>query len=234
MPRWKDADAPDSVMDDLLGPPREDEGFAAALAAHTRTTAQTSVHPGVRKSYSRPPHPTTAYLSKPKRSRRNDTKRTSRVPNALMDPEAWDDSALVSAWEEAEKEYRIYHSMDGEIKEKERSMDKEEETKTDKGDEEERPLLPSQDDSEAKVDNSTDPAAQDKQEPTVQDSSEPEREHEPHEPPSSTQPPTILPMAPPIDPSQLGDESLSNMLMAWYYAGYYTAQFQARRGGGDE
>jgi len=45
----------------------------------------------------------------------------------------------------------------------------------------------------------------------------------------SAEPHAHTPPAPLIDPSTVGDEHLSKMLMAWYYAGYYTGLYQSQQ-----
>jgi hypothetical protein len=35
-------------------------------------------------------------------------------------------------------------------------------------------------------------------------------------------------VAPPPGPGVVGDDDLSNLLMAWYYSGYYTGYYQVR------
>ncbi|RKP14407.1 hypothetical protein BJ684DRAFT_19185 [Piptocephalis cylindrospora] len=208
MPRWMDADAPNKGLDDLLTPADQEDDFTAALAAHASAAqAPTNMHSGSR-TFTRDPSP---YSSRRGASRSYGPKRSkpsSKISSALMDPEAWDDSALVSAWEEAEQEYREHHGMDRMVKEKiKEEKEKKEEKKEEKEEEEEEedkdeiPCNSLSDEPECPSDNTPTPVATSNNRPA--------------------------PMVPPIDPSQLGDESLSNMLMAWYYAGYYTAQYQA-------
>ncbi|KAF4119424.1 Survival motor neuron protein (SMN) [Geosmithia morbida] len=125
---------------------------------------------------------------------------------ALSHEEVWDDSALIDSWNQALDEYTKYHSIiakGGSIKDLEDAV------------------LSSSTAATNKVNGSTKTADRE----AVEVTDEPTEEAEPTE---------GLPSAPPGPPPQvlLGtvqDEGLKKLLMAWYYAGYYTGLFEGQQ-----
>ncbi|KAL4809126.1 hypothetical protein BDV18DRAFT_94895 [Aspergillus unguis] len=148
---------------------------------------------------------------------------------ALTQEEIWDDSALVHSWDEAVEEYKLYHSIAA------------------KGENVEDVLREAQAAAEAdagpslawaKVDDEVDDDMADAQaEPSAVETNGPETtnvsearqdiaaaaEVEPAAAAGPAQPP--MPMAFP----QVQDEGLKNVMMAWYYAGYYTALYEEQQ-----
>ncbi|KAL4986448.1 hypothetical protein BDW68DRAFT_163195 [Aspergillus falconensis] len=153
-------------------------------------------------------------------------KGTSR---ALTQEEIWDDSALVQSWDEAVEEYKLYHSIaaKGEnvedvLREAEAAAEAEAgpsmswaqvEKDEDMADAAADSVQLAAASAETHV-SQTDGSAQEKQHQDAAASAGPQAQ-------ASTMPYPAFP--------QTQDEALKNLMMAWYYAGYYTALYQEQQ-----
>ncbi|KAL5000643.1 hypothetical protein BDV10DRAFT_161665 [Aspergillus recurvatus] len=149
---------------------------------------------------------------------------------ALTQEEIWDDSALVQSWDEAVEEYKLYHSIaaKGEnvedvLREAEAAAEAEAgpsmswaqiEKDDDMADIDADSIRPAAASAETHVSQKADGSAQVKQHQDSAAAAGPQ-----------AQAPTMpLPAFP-----QTEDEGLKNLMMAWYYAGYYTALYQEQQ-----
>ncbi|KAI1430584.1 hypothetical protein GGR50DRAFT_690367 [Xylaria sp. CBS 124048] len=133
----------------------------------------------------------------------------------LTHDEIWDDSALINSWDEALKEYNTYHSIHkngGNVNDL---------------------LKPKPEESEdARRSLSEVPAAPRGEEPeTILESREDNEVHGQRagDTANRSNHPRMEPLPSPLGVlSTMRDESLKQLLMAWYYAGYYTGVYEAR------
>ncbi|KAL1612235.1 hypothetical protein SLS60_000459 [Paraconiothyrium brasiliense] len=152
---------------------------------------------------------------------------------SLDDRSAWDDSALINSWDDAVAEYQKYHSISKSGKRLEDVLTEEEleRLRGDYGD-----LL--QERTGSGVDPITDPDAtdpappqgqtdgeqlsrvgdagvKDRAPPVTEGSAEATGTDRPHDGPfSASMPHALL--------GSVRDENMKNLMMSWYYAGYYT------------
>ncbi|KAL4978139.1 hypothetical protein BDW66DRAFT_149564 [Aspergillus desertorum] len=154
-------------------------------------------------------------------------KGSSRI---LTQEEIWDDSALVKSWDEAVEEYKLYHSIaaKGEnvediLREAEAATEAEAgpsmswaqvEKDDDMADVNADSVQPAAASAETHVSHNADGPAQVKQHQNTTAAAGPQA-------PEPTMP------CPAFFPTQ--DEGLKNLMMAWYYAGYYTALYQEQQ-----
>ncbi|KAF2002741.1 hypothetical protein P154DRAFT_573938 [Amniculicola lignicola CBS 123094] len=146
---------------------------------------------------------------------------------SLQKADVWDDNELLQGWEEAQAEYKQYHSIRGKRPEEVLTKD------------ELRELFTEYDDvMDDVVENPTSEKTE---------SQEPVKETAPAEEPAASghQEVTTKTAAPHVQPAEaptaatmpqavLGtvqDENLKNLMMSWYYAGYYTALCQGQQQG---
>ncbi|OJJ03778.1 hypothetical protein ASPVEDRAFT_73409 [Aspergillus versicolor CBS 583.65] len=141
---------------------------------------------------------------------------------ALTQEEIWDDSALVQSWDEAVEEYKLYHSIHAKGENVEDVLREAQEA----AEAEAAPAL-----SWAPVEKDDDMADVDAAEPTAVETHAPQMTNGPAQ--SKLEPPAgTAPQAPPMPlPGfpQGQDEGLKNLMMAWYYAGYYTALYEEQQ-----
>ncbi|KAL3437756.1 hypothetical protein BDV09DRAFT_161941 [Aspergillus tetrazonus] len=152
---------------------------------------------------------------------------------ALTQEEIWDDSALVQSWDEAVEEYKLYHSIAA------------------KGENVEDVLREAEAAAEAetgpsmswaqveKDDDMADVNAADSFQPVAapaetqgmqaQEAAGSEQVKQEQETAAAAGPQAQAPTMPYPAFPQTQDEGLKNLMMAWYYAGYYTALYQEQQ-----
>ncbi|RMJ26431.1 hypothetical protein PHISP_02703 [Aspergillus sp. HF37] len=146
--------------------------------------------------------------------------KTKNAARPLTHDEIWDDSALIQSWDEAVEEYKLYHSIhakgenvDDVLREAEAA---------------EEP--PEQDDymdaeNEAPADGNVQaeiPAAAEQKVQELQ-----QREGASHVPGISLA--AGAGAAPQAALGQVQDEGLKNLMMSWYFAGYYTGLYEGQQ-----
>ncbi|OJJ53067.1 hypothetical protein ASPSYDRAFT_51169 [Aspergillus sydowii CBS 593.65] len=140
---------------------------------------------------------------------------------ALTQEEIWDDSALVQSWDEAVEEYKLYHSIHAKGENVEDVLREAQEA----AEAESAPAL-----SWAPVEKDDDMADADAAEPAAAETHAQQTTNGPAQ--TEPEPMAGAPQAPPMPfPAfpQGQDEGLKNLMMAWYYAGYYTAQYEEQQ-----
>ncbi|KAL4929561.1 uncharacterized protein BDV17DRAFT_261220 [Aspergillus undulatus] len=148
---------------------------------------------------------------------------------ALTQEEIWDDSALVQSWDEAVEEYRLYHSIAAKGENVEDVL-REAEAAAEAG------AGPSM--SWAQVENDDDMADADAEpveaaaaathvSQVANDSAQLQQETAAAAGPAQA---PVMPY-PAFPPGQ--DEGLKNLMMAWYFAGYYTARYEEQQRAGE-
>ncbi|BCS28950.1 uncharacterized protein APUU_70520S [Aspergillus puulaauensis] len=140
---------------------------------------------------------------------------------ALTQEEIWDDSALVQSWDEAVEEYKLYHSIHAKGENVEDVLREAQEA----AEAEAAPALSwaliEKDEDMADV-NAAEPAAAETHAPQTTNGS---AQAKPGPTPVDPQaPPMPLPVFP-----QGQNEGLKNLMMSWYYAGYYTALYEEQQ-----
>ncbi|KAL4782383.1 hypothetical protein BJX76DRAFT_332875 [Aspergillus varians] len=141
---------------------------------------------------------------------------------ALTQEEIWDDSALVQSWDEAVEEYKLYHSIQAKGENVEDVLREAEAA----ADAESGPAL-----SWAPVEKDSDMADLDTSEPAAAGTHVPQTENgsvQVNQETAAGTRPQAPPMPHPVFP-QAQDEGLRNLMMAWYYAGYYTAVYEEQQ-----
>ncbi|KAK5138293.1 hypothetical protein LTR08_003354 [Meristemomyces frigidus] len=141
------------------------------------------------------------------------------VKQELKHEEVWDDSALVNSWNEALSEYKKYHSLAAKGEKVNVTLDRVEEDITD--------VVASQAVDEEKEEK----PKHDHDQPAMTNGhaiySKPERPAtsptEAHQVPNA---PTMLPQA---LLNTVQDEGMRNLMMSWYYAGYYTGLYEGQQ-----
>ncbi|KAL4734374.1 hypothetical protein BDV11DRAFT_198278 [Aspergillus similis] len=150
---------------------------------------------------------------------------------ALTQEEIWDDSALVQSWDEAVEEYKLYHSIaaKGEnvedvLREAEAAAEVEAGTSMSWAQVE-------KDDDMADV-NAADPvqsAAAPAETHVMQEAAGSEQVKQQQETAAAAGPQAQAPTVPYPAFPQTQDQGLKNLMMAWYYAGYYTALYEQQQ-----
>ncbi|KAL4813084.1 hypothetical protein BDW67DRAFT_169063 [Aspergillus spinulosporus] len=143
---------------------------------------------------------------------------------ALTQEEIWDDSALVQSWDEAVEEYKLYHSIAA------------------KGENVEDVLREAEAAAEVEVGPSMSWAQVEKEDEmadanaadSIQSAAAPAETHgmqvkQKQETEAAAGPQAQAPAMPYSAFPQTQDEGLKNLMMAWYYAGYYTALYQEQQ-----
>ncbi|CBX91869.1 hypothetical protein IAQ61_000086 [Plenodomus lingam] len=162
----------------------------------------------------------------------------------ISDKNAWDDSLLINSWDDAVAEYKRYHSIQKSGKKLEDVLTEEEleELREDHGhlmEEAETPISRATTNGDAEdqdADMELESSEEDHSASQVQAQQAPESA-KPQ--PQQDQPPNIA--APMLQNEPLGasmpqallgsvqDENLKNIMMSWYYAGYYTGLHVGRQ-----
>ncbi|KAK3627257.1 hypothetical protein LTR56_013759 [Elasticomyces elasticus] len=140
--------------------------------------------------------------------------------------EVWDDSALVNSWNEALEEYKKYHSLAAKGEKIELVLDRVEKGEVETGDLEGVNATTSAGISVLVNGNST------------SSTNSTYRPVEEGSLPAVTQPSTttqVMPAAsataavPQMLLNQVQDDGLKNVMMSWYYAGYYTGLYEGQQ-----
>ncbi|KAL4937592.1 hypothetical protein BDV06DRAFT_70211 [Aspergillus oleicola] len=149
---------------------------------------------------------------------------------ALTQEEIWDDSALVQSWDEAVEEYRLYHSIAAKGENVEDVLrEAEEAAQTDAGPSlswaqvEEEDMADAMPEPETGFVEGTAQAAATHVSQVATESAHVKSENAAAA--GSAQAPAMP--YPAFSPGQ--DEGLKNLMMAWYYAGYYTALYEEQQ-----
>ncbi|GLI78622.1 hypothetical protein PoHVEF18_006942 [Penicillium ochrochloron] len=152
---------------------------------------------------------------------------------SLTHEEIWDDSALVQSWDEAVEEYKLYHSIHAKgeniedvLKEAEAAGLDEEQNFCVAGD-----VIAEDDAMEAETEETVEPAAA-----HFTQTTEPSAQEKPPVAegsgatigPGPTFPAGAMPMPGAVLP-HVQDENLKNLMMSWYFAGYYTGLYEGRQ-----
>ncbi|CAM0141442.1 hypothetical protein VKS41_003849 [Umbelopsis sp. WA50703] len=176
------------------------------------------------------------------------------IPISTENNDAWDDTALIEAWDEAVKEYQTYHSAsapdDPPFSNKPAKLDSTfHESRQQENRQDRKRVAPKV----AKEING--PSANKKARRVKTPAAKPELRQEEHTATEEAQSErhhsdwnqnywayqsyqdnigSSIPPPPPPNPPQASaaageDEALSNLMMAWYYSGYYTGYYQAMR-----
>ncbi|KAJ5812368.1 hypothetical protein N7474_008669 [Penicillium riverlandense] len=142
---------------------------------------------------------------------------------ALTHEEIWDDSALVRSWDEAVEEYQLYHSIHAKgenVEDVLREAEREEADVVDEGDLAEDTLM----------EGGSDEPIPDVLQPAQKSDVPPADEGVPAASAAATPPASGMPMPHPAL-AQVQDEGLKNLMMAWYFAGYYTGLHEGQQQG---
>ncbi|KAJ5570422.1 uncharacterized protein N7459_009852 [Penicillium hispanicum] len=151
---------------------------------------------------------------------------------SLTHEEIWDDSALVRSWDEAVEEYQLYHSIyaKGESVEdalKEAEVDGLAEESYEPPEAESLDTdVPMEGETEEETASSSNPQIPPTRtlDPQVSTS----QESVPADAPGPKFPTGAMPMPEPIL-SNMQDEGLKRLMMAWYFAGYYTGLYEGQQ-----
>ncbi|KAL3491450.1 hypothetical protein BJX62DRAFT_205133 [Aspergillus germanicus] len=149
----------------------------------------------------------------------------------LTQEEIWDDSALVQSWDEAVEEYRLYHSIHAKGENVEDVL---REAEAAAQEEAEAAAAAGAAGSWTRVDLEKDDDMADAEPATAAHVPEATGSTQPLDQPSKDAStaawtaPQAGGMPHPGFP-QGQDEGLKNLMMSWYYAGYYTAQYEAQQ-----
>ncbi|PYH97583.1 hypothetical protein BO71DRAFT_416915 [Aspergillus ellipticus CBS 707.79] len=176
--------------------------------------------------------------------------KTKNANRPLTQEEIWDDSALVQSWDEAVEEYKLYHSIQARGENVEDVLREAEAVENPDVIQDDQPVDDTADHMDADVDVAVvDPAANatapvdthqvsqvDTSLGTVLTSDQAmgglERPSVPsNQETTQTAGPGSLGAAPMPHPalSQVKDEGLKNLMMSWYFAGYYTGLYEGQQ-----
>ncbi|KAF9887604.1 hypothetical protein FE257_009817 [Aspergillus nanangensis] len=155
--------------------------------------------------------------------------KNKNATKALTQEEIWDDSALVQSWDEAVDEYKLYHSIQARGQNIEDVL-REAELAEKAGDAQ----IPAMDidhdhmQAEPELPKVTPEATQAAQQNVSQSTGEPVAQSENQK---NGQPHTVAsgPGIPQTALAQVQDEGLKNLMMSWYYAGYYTGLYEGQQ-----
>ncbi|KAJ5889789.1 hypothetical protein N7504_010599 [Penicillium tannophilum] len=153
--------------------------------------------------------------------------------NTLTHEEIWDDSSLVRSWDDAVEEYQLYHSIHAKGENVEDVLREAEET----GLTEEGPIVDAE---EADVQDvameyepeGTNVSAPNVTAPVAKPALEASQQSAPEVATPAAGGPKIPAAAMPMPEAvlaQVQDESLKKLMMAWYYAGYYTGLHEGQQ-----
>ncbi|PWY86284.1 hypothetical protein BO70DRAFT_225000 [Aspergillus heteromorphus CBS 117.55] len=168
--------------------------------------------------------------------------KTKNANKPLTQEEIWDDSALVQSWDEAVEEYKLYHSIQAKGENVEDVLREAEAAENAGLVQDDQPVDDTADHMDADVDvlvvdaaaSTTAPvgAHQVPQVDTTQTMGGPEQSSVPsiHETTQTAGPGSVA-AAPMPHPalSQVQDEGLKNLMMSWYFAGYYTGLYEGQQ-----
>ncbi|KAL4755159.1 hypothetical protein BDW72DRAFT_164228 [Aspergillus terricola var. indicus] len=150
---------------------------------------------------------------------------------ALTQEEIWDDSALVQSWDEAVEEYKLYHSIAAKGENVEDVLREAEAA----AEVEAGPSMSwaqvEKDDHMADVNvaDSVQSATAAAETHGMQEAARSEQVEQQQGTAAAARPQTQASTMPYPAFPQTQDEGLKNLMMAWYYAGYYTALYQEQQ-----
>ncbi|KAL4899119.1 hypothetical protein BDW74DRAFT_163907 [Aspergillus multicolor] len=152
---------------------------------------------------------------------------------ALTQEQIWDDSALVQSWDEAVEEYKLYHSIAAKGENVEDVLrEAEAAAEVEAGPSMSWAQVEKDDDMADVVADAYEPAAAAAETHVSQTQAVEETAQVKQPQESAAAAGTAQSQAPtmpyPAFP-QTQDEGLKNLMMAWYYAGYYTALYQEQQ-----
>ncbi|KAM5437716.1 hypothetical protein MferCBS31731_005475 [Microsporum ferrugineum] len=177
-------------------------------------------------------------MKKRKRSSKNKT---------LTQEEIWDDSALLESWEEAAEEYKLYHSIRAKgqrvedvLREAEESNGNEDDMQIETGPEPEEArgeemvanassnvIVEDSDENIKHTDTCTTTQTEDGTAPEVAMATDQTYSEAPASGSFAGMPQMVLNGAP--NPPSIQDEGLKNLMMSWYFAGYYTGLYEGQQ-----
>ncbi|KAJ5757911.1 uncharacterized protein N7511_006605, partial [Penicillium nucicola] len=137
----------------------------------------------------------------------------------LTQEEIWDDSALLQSWDDAVEEYQLYHSIHAKGENVEDVLRNAEESGVSVEDE----VV----EAEADVDVAENDVILEKEDASM-DIHEPAKLSGSASSLNPEVPTTDLPMPHPAM-ANVQDEALKNLMMSWYYAGYYTGVYDGQQ-----
>ncbi len=162
------------------------------------------------------------------------------LKSVLNDPDAWEDKELVDSWNAAYDEYKKFHSIHASGKSLVEALTKEEIEDLQSrglGLGKKRPREGDEDEQEADEDGCVDESYEEEIVEQIREIpiatngySDTVAGMEDVAPTSSTMEPS-KPDIPEVLMSSVQDESLKNLMMAWYWAGYYTGLQQGQNAG---
>ncbi|KAF2430662.1 hypothetical protein EJ08DRAFT_588712 [Tothia fuscella] len=149
----------------------------------------------------------------------------------LSDPRVWDDTVLVESWNEALEEYKKYHSIHAQGKRLEDVLTDEELVRLKMKRPPREPVKEIQVHDVVQEDDVNMAIAGEEREPQVPtnmtngttESHAPQKEQSASKkaPVVATMPQTLL--------ANVQDDNLKNLMMSWYYAGYYTGLYEGQQ-----
>ncbi|KAJ5653440.1 hypothetical protein N7490_000443 [Penicillium lividum] len=147
----------------------------------------------------------------------------------LTHEEIWDDSSLVRSWDDAVEEYQLYHSIHAKGENVEDVLREAEETRLSEEGRSKKDAdeVDVQDVAmEEPEDTNVSAPAPSVIKPTLEDVSQQTAQGSPGG--GLNVPAGTMPMPEPLL-AQVQDESLKRLMMAWYYAGYYTGLHEGQQ-----
>ncbi|PKY01896.1 hypothetical protein P168DRAFT_306144 [Aspergillus campestris IBT 28561] len=162
--------------------------------------------------------------------------KTKNASKALTQEEIWDDSALVQSWDEAVEEYKLYHSIHAKGENVDDVLrEAEDAEQAARGDNVQVDAMEEGEDGEegAEAEGQCVEAAQTTEGPAAASNPPPaggnqQQQQSAPTATAATAPATATPMPHPLL-SQVQDEGLKNLMMSWYYAGYYTGLYEGQQ-----
>ncbi|KAE8359380.1 hypothetical protein BDV27DRAFT_136243 [Aspergillus caelatus] len=161
--------------------------------------------------------------------------KNKNATKALTQEEIWDDSALVQSWDEAVEEYKLYHSIHAKgenVEDVLRDAQEAENGQVVQGDG--QGVVDEDDHMEADVDEPViDPVAASSEAQNIPRADVSQSTASPDVPVQGTNhtagPSPMAAAMPQTVLSQVQDEGLKNLMMSWYFAGYYTGLYEGQQ-----
>ncbi|PLB33345.1 uncharacterized protein BDW47DRAFT_96230 [Aspergillus candidus] len=158
--------------------------------------------------------------------------KTKNASKPLTEEEIWDDSALVQSWDEAVEEYKLYHSIHAKGENVDDVLrEAEDAEQAGRGDDVQVDAMEEGEDGEAvEAESQKAEVSEAMEEPAAASNPPPVRGNQQQAGPTAATPTpiTATPMPHPML-SQVQDEGLKNLMMSWYYAGYYTGLYEGQQ-----
>ncbi|KAE8160638.1 hypothetical protein BDV40DRAFT_302109 [Aspergillus tamarii] len=157
--------------------------------------------------------------------------KNKNATKALTQEEIWDDSALVQSWDEAVEEYKLYHSIHAKGENVEDVLrDAQEAENGEVVQEDGQGVVDEDDHMEADVDepaiDSVAASLKAQNIPRADVSQNTTSPDVPVQGTNNTAGPSPMPQS---VLSQVQDEGLKNLMMSWYFAGYYTGLYEGQQ-----